>query len=363
MMRATKLDIQAVRLPLARPIPSGRMTIHSADALLVSITTKEGLIGEGMVFTLNGHRLGILREMIRSLEPILIDADLEMSGALWAKMWADIGFIGHRGLATIAMSAIDMAVWDLKGKKAGLNVSALLGACKDRLPIYRSGGLRLSQTIDELQVEAQSILHDGFRAVKMSLGNSSLQEDVHRVRAVRDVLGYEVALMTDCNQSFSISHAIRLGRELEEYQLSWIEEPIPYHNHAGEAVVAQALDTPIASGENEFTRLGMIEMMKHRSADILMPDLQRMGGPTELIKVAHAAELLNIPVALHLFAEMSLALSAAMPNAIYVEYMPWFAPLYSEGLEFDGSGNVLVSSTPGWGFSFDAEAVKKYQHE
>ena len=104
-------------------------------------------------------------------------------------------------------------------------------------------------------------------------------------------------------------------------------------------------------------------MMNHRSADILMPDLQRMGGPTELIKVAHAAELLNIPVALHLFAEMSLALSAAMPNAIYVEYMPWFAPLYSEGLEFDGSGNVLVSSTPGWGFSFDAEAVKKYQHE
>ena len=363
MMKLAKLDIQAVRVPLQKPIPSGRMTIYSADALLVSLITNDGLVGEGMVFVLNGYRLAILRETILSLEPLLTGMDLEMGGAIWAKMWSDIGFLGHRGLATVAMSAIDMALWDLRGKKAGLNVSRLLGSCREHMPIYRSGGLRLSQSIDELQAEASDILGQGFKALKMSLGNASIQEDVKRVRAVREVLGYHIALMSDCNQSFSVNQAIRLGRELEEYQLAWIEEPIPYHNHAGEAAIALALDTPIASGENEFTRLGMMEMLRQGSADILMPDLQRMGGPTELIKVAHAAELMNISVAPHLFSEMSLALGAAMPNAIYVEYMPWFSPLYTESLVLDQAGNVPVSSKPGWGFSFSQEAIAKYKYE
>jgi L-alanine-DL-glutamate epimerase-like enolase superfamily enzyme len=153
-----------------------------------------------------------------------------------------------------------------------------------------------------------------------------------------------------------------LGKRLEEFSLAWIEEPIVFHHHQGEAEIADALITPIASGENEFTSHGMLEMMERKSADILMPDLQRMGGPTELLKVGKMTLERNIPVAPHLFTQMSLPLAASMPNAIYVEYMPWFSPLYKEQLILDANGQVPIPQDPGWGFHFDSKAIKKYAY-
>ena len=154
--------------------------------------------------------------------------------------------------------------------------------------------------------------------------------------------------MADSNQRLTVTSAIRLGRILEEYNLAWFEEPIPYHDHVGEAAIAAALDTPIASGETEYTSRGMLDMLQLKSADILMPDLQRMGGPTEFLKAAHLAEAFHTPVSSHLFPEMNLALLAAVSNAIYLEVMPWFTPLYRERIELDGEGRAIVPERPGW---------------
>ncbi|OWT68840.1 MULTISPECIES: mandelate racemase/muconate lactonizing enzyme family protein [unclassified Achromobacter] len=359
-MKITELDLKVVSIPLPTPIPSARIVIKSADCILVSLKTDDGLTGEGMVFTLNGHRLAMLHAMLRSLEPLVLGLDPRMSGAFWSRAWADIAFLGHRGATVVGLSGIDMALWDLRGKQAGLNVSHLIGACHESLPIYRSGGLRLSSSIDQLQDEAQAFLQQGYRAMKMSLGKASLHEDVERVRAVRQVIGAEVKLMADCNQQFTADRAIRLGRRLEEFELAWIEEPVPYHDHAAEAVVAAALDTPIASGESEYARHGMLEMLRQQSADILMPDLQRMGGPTEFLKVAHLADVHGVRISPHLFTEMSISLAAALPNALIVEHMPWFAPLYGAAPTPDAEGRVAVPTAPGWGYSFDAAAVKRY---
>jgi L-alanine-DL-glutamate epimerase-like enolase superfamily enzyme len=353
-MKITGLRTKIVSLPLPKPIPSGRMTISSADCALVFLETDEGAVGEGMVFTLNGYRLGIVHDMIRSFEPLVVGLDPADSGAFWTKAWSDIGFLGHRGITLVGLAAIDMAIWDLKGKQAGLNVSALIGRCRDAMPIYRSGGLRLSLSIDELQAEAASFVAQGFRAMKMSLGKRDPLEDAARVKAVREAVGPGIALMADCNQQFDAPRAIRLGRMLEEFGLGWIEEPVPYDDHAASAKVAAALDTPLASGENEYTRRGILDMIRAEAADILMPDMQRMGGPTEMIKVCHAAEVANIPVSLHLFSEMSVSLAAAMPNASILEYMPWFAELYTNPITPDADGNVRVPTGPGWGNPFKA---------
>jgi L-alanine-DL-glutamate epimerase-like enolase superfamily enzyme len=359
-MKITRLTLKVVSIPLPTPIPSARIVIKSADCILAMLHTDEGAAGEGMVFTLNGHRLSVLHETIRSLEPLLVGLDPGMSGAFWSRAWADIAFLGHRGATVVGLSALDMALWDLRGKQAGLNVSRLIGACRDTVPIYRSGSLRLSSSIDQLQKEAAGFVKDGYRAMKMSLGKPSAREDVARVRAVREALGPDVRLMADCNQQFTADRAIRLGRQLEEFDLAWIEEPVPYHDHMAEAAVAAALDTPIASGESEYARFGMLDMLRNRSADILMPDLQRMGGPTEFLKVAHLAEAHNTPISPHLFTEMSLSLAAALPNAIYAEHMPWFAPLYGAPIELDGDGNAVVPTAPGWGYAFDPEAVARF---
>ncbi len=356
-----KLDIKAVKVPLEKPIPSGKMVIKTVDALLVSLYTHE-LHGEGMVFTLNGTRLSILKEMILSLEDLVIGTELDMRQDVIKRVWSELVFLGQRGIGAIALSAIDMALWDLAGKAARQNVSQLLGGSRQSMPIYRSGSMRLSASIDDLQQESQALVASGFKAIKMSLGSKEMADDIARVKAVRDAIGADIKLMTDCNQQFTVAHAIELGTRLEEYQLSWIEEPVVFHNHEGEAQIAKALTTPIASGENEFTSHGMLEMMERQSADILMPDLQRMGGPTELLKVGQMALERNIPIAPHLFTQMSLPLAAAMPNAIYVEYMPWFSPLYKEQLILDAKGEVPVPTEPGWGFQFDQKAIARYAY-
>lgn len=359
-MKVTRLRLKHVKLPLPKPIPSARNWIHSIDCALVFLDTDEGVVGEGLALTLNGQRLAVISEMIRSLEPLVVGAVPENGGEFWLRAWRDISFVGKTGVAVMGLAAIDMALWDLRGKSAGLNVGRLIGLCREKVPVYRSNGLRLSASIDELQAEAAGFLDQGFRAMKMSLGMPTAADDVARVKAVREAIGYDAVLMADCNQQFSVSEAMRRGRLLEEFQLAWIEEPVSAQDHEGEARVAGALRTPVASGENAYTRYEVMDMMARRSVGILMPDLQRMGGPTELLKVAHIADGFNVPVTPHLFSEAGLCLAGAISNAIYAEYVVWLEPLYGWRIELDSAGAAEVSRAPGWGLSFDADALRRF---
>jgi L-alanine-DL-glutamate epimerase-like enolase superfamily enzyme len=359
-MKITKLRTQVVHFPFDPPIDGGAHVLRSADCVLVFLETDAGLIGEGLVFALNKQRLVVIDEMIRSLEPLVVGLDPELGGSFAALAFRDIGFLGRTGVAVIGVAGVDNALWDLRAKAAGLNVARLIGACTTTVPAYHSGGLWISRSIDELQREAADFVAQGWRAMKMRLGKPRAEEDVARVRAVREAIGPDIGLMVDSNQQLTVPRAIRLGRMLEEFNLTWFEEPIPYQDHAGEAEIAAALDTPVASGETEYTSHGMFEMLRARSADILMPDLQRMGGPTEFLKAAHIAEAFNTPVSSHLFPEMNLALLAAVPNAIYLEYMPWCEPAYRERISLDTQGRAIVPERPGWGFDFDADAIKRF---
>ena len=226
-------------------------------------------------------------------------------------------------------------------------------------PVYASGGLWLSSSIDELQREAADFVAAGFRAVKMRVAPGKPEAMVARVRAVREAIGPDIGLMVDANQQLSVPEAIHLGRALEPFTLTWFEEPVICHDHEGEAAVAAALDTPIASGETVHTHRGVLRMLQARAADILMPDVQRMGGPTEFLKAAALCEAFNTPISSHLFPEVSLPLLAALPNALYLEYMPWFEPLYGQTLVLNGTGQAVVPTAPGWGIGFDRAAIAR----
>jgi len=247
-------------------------------------------------------------------------------------------------------------LWDIAGKAAGMPLYRLLGGARDRMPAYHSGGLWLDRDIDALAREAQDMVAQGFKAVKMRLGMPAPGQDIERVRAVRAAIGPDVRLMADANQGLNEAQAIRLGRALEEYDLAWLEEPLPAWDLEGVARVAAALDTPIASGETEYTRYGFRQMLALRSADVLMPDLQRSGGVSEFMRIGHLAESHDVPVSSHLFPETSIQVLGALSNAIYLEYMPWFSSLYRERLEFDG-GDALVPERPGWGFTLDMHRI------
>ena len=198
------------------------------------------------------------------------------------------------------------------------------------MPCYASGGLWLSGSIDDLQKQAMRFVSRGFRAMKTRVGPREPERMVARVRAIREAVGPDIALMVDANQQMSVKQAIRIGRMMEELNLTWFEEPVICHDHAGEAQIAAALDTPIASGETVYTHRGVLAMLQARAADVVMPDLQRMGGPTEFLKAGHLCEAFNVPCASHLFPEMSLALLAALPGGYYLEHMPWFEKIYRE---------------------------------
>jgi L-alanine-DL-glutamate epimerase-like enolase superfamily enzyme len=358
-VKVTRLRTVPLLLPADPPVVSAIFPIHSFGCLAVFLETDQGIVGESLIFAINNKRLAVLREMVESLAPLIVGQDPCFTERFWAAAWKDVNFIGHKGVSVVGISAIDGALWDLRGKAAGLPLHRLIGARYQAVPVYASGGLWLSSSIDDLQREADAFRRQGFRAMKMRFGKPTIREDVERLRALREAVGPDVALMADANQQLTLDQAIRLGREIEEFDLAWFEEPLPAYDLEGVARVAAALDTPIASGETEYTRYGFRQMLELKSADILMPDLQRVGGVTEFLKVAHMAEAFDVPVSSHLFPEMSLGILAALGNALYLEHMPWFSPLYAEPIEIS-DGAAVMPERPGWGFSLDPGALNRF---
>ena len=356
-MKVTAVETLPVLVPLPSPIGSALGPIHCFGCILVSVRTDAGITGENLIFTLNGRRTKVLSQMVDELADLIIGRDAGHIADFWARAWKDINFLGHKGVPVVGISALDGALWDTLGKASGLPLYRLLGGAKTVVPAYQSGGLWLSSSTDELVAEAERFIAQGFKAMKMRLGSPDPTTDIARVRAVRDAIGPHIKLMADANQGLNEAQAIRLGRMLEQFDLTWFEEPLPAWDLEGLARVSAALDTPIASGETEYTRYGFRRMLELRSADILMPDLQRVGGVSEFMRVGHMAEGQDVPISSHLFPETSIQVLGALANAIYLEYMPWFSKLYHEELVFK-DGNAIVPERPGWGFTFNFDYVR-----
>ena len=355
-MKVTRVETRCVTVKLDKPIGSALGQLHSFGCILVFVHCDSGIVGENLIFTLNARRTRVLQSMVEEMADLVIGRDAGHIAGFWARAWRDINFLGHKGVPVVGISALDGALWDALGKMSNLPIYRILGGAQDRVPVYHSGGLWLSSSDKELVAEAERFAAAGFRAMKMRLGSPEPATDVARVRAVRTAIGPKIKLMADANQGLTESQAIRLGRALEEFDLTWFEEPLPAWDLDGLARVAAALDTPIASGETEYTRYGFRRMLELRSADILMPDLQRVGGVSEFIRVGHMAESYDIPVSSHLFPETSLQVLGALANTIYLEYMPWFSKLYNETIKF-AEGQAIVPERPGWGFTFDQDYV------
>ncbi|WP_420549659.1 mandelate racemase/muconate lactonizing enzyme family protein [Curvivirga sp.] len=359
-MKITNVKTTLVEVPFEKPVKTAIHDMRSVGCSLLEIETDEGLVGEAYLFSLNGVRLKSLDEMLKGFNHHLIGADPHYIEMIWQKIWSEINPMGHAGVTISALSTIDTALWDLVGKAANRPLHHIFGACRDKIKTYASGGLWMSQSIDELQQEANEFLDQGFRAMKIRVGHQDITKDVERVRAVRDAVGDEIELMVDANQSFNPKHAIRLGRKLEEFNLVWFEEPVPAYDLDGHAEVRLALDTPIASGETDYTKYGMKDYIDKKACDVLMPDLQRIGGLTEMRKTAAMAEAANMPISTHIFTEQSLSIAGSAPNCISVEHMPWFCPLFNEEMVIK-DGLVEIPNRPGTGFTFRTEAKEKYK--
>ena len=330
------------------------------EFVTLELGTDQGLVGLGLTF-FGGALAPALKVAVDTLARLTIGDDPTRTEAIAAKLRRAAGSSGPGGIFTLALSAIDIASWDLKGKAAGKSVCALLGDLRDSVPTYASGALMRQHPVDYLAKAGPRLVGMGFTQMKMQCGSEpTVAASVERVRVMRESIGPDVDLMCDINQLWSVHHAIDVGHRISHYHLFWLEDPTAHDDYAGLARIADALGTPIAAGEYHYGIAPFRHLLEARSVDIAMIDLLRVGGITQWMKVAGLAEAFNVPVVSHLIPEIHVHLVAAVPNGLTVEYMPWTLRLYEETPAIEG-GRLVVPKKPGLGLAFDQAALKRYQ--
>lgn len=354
-----EMRVRQLSIPFDRPLVTASFPIHAIDTVLVELHA-EGERGFGWSFGFGESKVAAVRQLTEALADLVVGADPYLTERLWNEMRRSIGFIGSSGVGALAMSAIDTACWDLAGRLSGLPVYRMLGADRREVRVYASEGLWLDRDRDELVEEAHNFVERGFKGMKMRVGLADHDEDIARVRLVREAIGPDVALMVDANQAWDVKQAIRMGRRLQEFDLTWLEEPVDHRDITGTARVATALDTPLCTGESNYLRDDFVALIEAGAADLLMPDLMRMGGVTEMLKVIHLCESHHVPVTPHLFMEASSHLAATSGNVVWQEHQPWWEPILERPIELR-EGMIVLRDEPGFGIELDEDAVKGFE--
>lgn len=358
-MKITDIRTTLVSVPFPKPIAVSTFTLRNRDVVIVEVDTDEGITGTGYMLTL-GRGIHALKAVVdHEIKDLVIGEDPIYRQKIWKKLWWGLNFIGRKGAAIYAISAIDEALWDIAGKATGQSIQQMLGAYTDRLEAYGGGGW-LSYSVEEILQEAQNYLEHGFTAYKMRVGLPNWREDVKRVKAVRDTFGDRLEVMVDANQGLDVAKAVLLGRELEQLGVYWYEEPVHADDISGLSQIAKTLDMRVTTGETEYGRFGFKDLIQQQAADVLQIDVQRVGGITEWMRVANTADTWGIKVTPHLFWELSVQMCCAVPNSIYIEYMNWLDDFFEE-LPILKNGQVHVWDKPGHGLVFREDIKKHYQ--
>ena len=358
--RIVWVRVSSCTLPLANPISdakvlTGRQKPMTEIAMLFAeIETANGHAGLGFSYAKRAGGPGQFAHA-KEIAPSLIGEDPSDIARLWIKLcWAGAS-VGRSGLSTQAIGAFDVALYDLKAKRAGLSLAKLLGAYRDSVACYNTSGGFLHTPLEQLKVNAAASIERGIGGIKLKVGQPDRALDVQRVEAVRKHLGDDVPLMIDANQQWDRPTAQRMCRIFEQYKLVWIEEPLDAYDHEGHAALAAQFDTPIATGEMLTSAAEHGELIRHRAADTLMPDAPRVGGITPFLKIAAQAEQAGLMLGPHFAMELHVHLGAAYPTETWVEHFDWLEPLFNERLEIKG-GRMIVPTRPGLGLSLSEQA-------
>jgi L-alanine-DL-glutamate epimerase-like enolase superfamily enzyme len=370
MSNIVAVEATALSIPLARPTRIATRTVLAREFALVFVEDDAGRRGVGYTYagTVGGR---LVRDaVLHTLRPLLLGKPADLIEQHWNAMYQDTLLIGRRGAVLRAISAVDIALWDLLGQTTGLPLYRLLGGCRDEVPAYASGGYyRDEEPIASIRDEMQRYVELGFSDAKMKVGGASLEVDVERVRAARDVLGPRRRLALDANNAYkSVPEALRAARAFQPFEPWWFEEPLSPDNIAGHAELARQIETPVATGEIHQTRWDFRALLESRAAAILQPDAGVLGGVSEWLKVAHAAATFDVPVAPHWHADVHVHMAAAASNCLTVEYFRLEEDVYnfervlSERLQ-PHDGLITLPQKPGLGLALDHDAIAGFTVE
>ncbi len=360
-MKIIGITMQEYRWPRAKPITNGKHTYTHVNYALIKIATDEGITGIGL-----GHGGEIERATVKHLTPLLIGEDPIDVERLWHKMWVP-KLIGRRGMTTRTISAIDIGLWDIKAKAAGLPLYKLLGGFRDRVPTYIAGGYyEPGKGLPELAQEMEENIDMGALAIKMKIGGVPMTEDVARVRTVRKAIGPDIKLLVDANCAYRAYEAVQLAKRIEEFDIFWFEEPVAPDDYEGHRRIGQATSIPIATGENEYTRYGFRDLIRYEAAAILNADAKILGGVTEFMKVAALAQAHDLDIAPHGSQDIHIHLVCAISNGLILEYYrdnvdPMWARIYKTTLSLNADGTVSAPNVPGIGVDPNEDVLAEHR--
>jgi L-alanine-DL-glutamate epimerase-like enolase superfamily enzyme len=360
-MKIQEVEARHVRLPAEEPLVGAPpYPAMMRDFLAVQVRTDDGIVGIGIT-AFGGKLMRALKAAVEEFGELLKDEDPLRGEHVIAKLRAASASCGPGGIVALALAAIDIALWDIRGKAANLPLARLLGGLRDRVPAYASGALMRTTPLDKLERAAAALVEKGFRQVKTQMAVDGLTpaQEIERMRAVRKAVGPDIAVMVDINQRWTVHEAISIGRRVEDLGLAWLEDPTLSTDHEGLAQIAAALATPVCAGEYLYGVEPHRRSLTQHSVDIVMIDVLRAGGITPWMKIAATAEAFNRPVVSHLLPEIHVHLVAAAPNGLVVEYMPWTRRLF-EDPPMVAQGEMKVPAGAGLGLRFAPDLFDKY---
>ncbi len=364
-MRITEVRTELLHMPLPRPMQSGSSSGKKGGPVskiympLVFIRTEDGTLGVGYAWSLLGGATATRCVLQDDFAPLLIGEDALDHERLWHKLYKRLQSVGRRGLVTQAQAAVDLALWDIKGKAAGMPVYKLLGGRRESAPVYGSDGGWLYLTVPQMLTAFEAYLSQGMMGVKMKIGHEDPRDDIRRVAEVRKHLGDDVWIAVDANQKWDFPTALWVGRQLEQLGIAWFEEPLLCEDIPGHARLAAALDIPIAMGETLGSRFEFDQYLRAEAVDIVQPDIVRIGGITEMVKVITMADIAQLPVAPHHMMESTIHVACGAMGDGPIEYMPWVAAAFNEAVIIE-NGQMRPPQKPGLGLEISDDIIRRY---
>lgn len=356
MTHITRIDLRMVDLAPKVKRVDAIQSFVSQETPIVTIHDSDGGTGTGYAYTIGTGGPSVMALLQQTLAPVLIGRDPERIDGIWR----DLLFVTHAtsvgAITSLALAAIDTALWDLRCRKQGLPLWKAAGGNRDRIPCYSTEGGWLHLEPQALVEDALAMQAQGFKGSKIKIGCDHLSGDAARLGAVRDAVGAGYEIMTDANQGFSLSEAIRRLPLLAEHGIAWFEEPLPADDVAGHAALARHSPVPIAVGESLYSLSQFKDYLTAGAASIIQVDVARIGGITPWLKVAHLAEAFNVTVCPHFLMELHLPLVCAIPNAKWLEYIPQLDTVTQLGIRIE-DGYAIPSDAPGLGIAWDWGAI------
>jgi L-alanine-DL-glutamate epimerase-like enolase superfamily enzyme len=356
-MKITSIDACVLTVPTSRQMA---LEFPHHKLVVAEIATDEGIRGLGYSFVFGGGGAESVHVYLETrLKPLLLGEDPLAVERLWEKMYRGDRGVRRVGIAGMALSALDIGLWDIAGKAAKLPLYKLWGAVTDRVPCYGSGGWGKYAEKD-LIAEAERYAGMGCRYYKMKIHDPDPLINRRRVATVKKALGPGVRMMVDVNQKLDVEGNVRQARLLEDLDLVWYEEPVSSDDNFSCSLVSQSIKIPVATGENHYNRYEFRDLIERKAATYLMPDVCRANGFSETLKIAQLAAAHGVAVSPHVVYEISIQVCGAISNGFLVELMDWMPPDLFEELPECKDGHIRISERPGHGISLQLGAVRKY---